>query len=432
MIPDLPRIEGVPLELLTAINARLRLITALQPVGARAQKAGPAGAVPARTSASGTHAVRLATLTTAFALEAFYQESDRGVLYQLRALVTGRAWVYVSGEMRDTFANRPADLGANDAGFPFTATDTGWRYLWDGSAWGEIQPAASQMVISGFGEDTGLELDSATTTAKSRIFRAIDSGRADLAVNAYFDGVNWQRDDVTKPAHLVVMGDGASVDRITFLYAVPAANPISWVTAAWISAGVAVTPIPDVTFAQASALTLAATDKGYKIRVTTGSGGVDYYHRMYWDGTAWQFDDEPGYRFGEFPGAPIGRGWQKCDGSATTYLAVNSGTGALEERAFTTPSWNAGEYLKGGAAYDGAVTPAGSASVSGATQASSAAIGADDATNTFNIGAGGSITVAAHPHGHSDTGHAHALSAVPVTFSAEPISHATVLRYFRR
>jgi len=69
---------------------------------------------------------------------AIYVESDRGVIYQLQS----GDWVYVAGIMYGTISpdQRPTDLGANDGGFAFTATDTlasdtGRTFAWSGTAW---------------------------------------------------------------------------------------------------------------------------------------------------------------------------------------------------------------------------------------------------------------------------------------------------------
>ena len=40
--------------------------------------------------------------------------------------------------MTDSILNRPADLGANDAGFVFRALDNGTEYVWNGSAWAAV------------------------------------------------------------------------------------------------------------------------------------------------------------------------------------------------------------------------------------------------------------------------------------------------------
>lgn len=71
-----------------------------------------------------------------------YYETDRHVLYEDLLVSNVFTWVYLTGTYIDTFANRPADLGTNDAGFRFIASDTEQHYRWDGAAWvDEMQTA---------------------------------------------------------------------------------------------------------------------------------------------------------------------------------------------------------------------------------------------------------------------------------------------------
>ena len=62
-------------------------------------------------------------------------ETDRTVSYECRIVSGAKAWVYVSGTMRNTLANKPTDLGTNDAGFLFYATNYVRTFRWTGSAW---------------------------------------------------------------------------------------------------------------------------------------------------------------------------------------------------------------------------------------------------------------------------------------------------------
>jgi hypothetical protein len=67
---------------------------------------------------------------------ALYTETDRTVLYQNR----NGAWHYVAGTMWGTLSpdERPADLGVNDGGFDFRATDVAREFLWSQSQWIEV------------------------------------------------------------------------------------------------------------------------------------------------------------------------------------------------------------------------------------------------------------------------------------------------------
>lgn len=80
---------------------------------------------------------------------ALYYETDRTVTYQMRLIGPPDAleavWLYHSGTMEDTLANRPTDLGTADAGFQFAAIDTGQSYVWDGTAWVDVTLYPSAM-----------------------------------------------------------------------------------------------------------------------------------------------------------------------------------------------------------------------------------------------------------------------------------------------
>lgn len=81
-----------------------------------------------------THANRLAAYPQInYDPGTLFYETDRGVFYIVNPGNT--AWDYASGEMADTFANVPTDLGADDAGFLLQITDYGHRVKWSGTAW---------------------------------------------------------------------------------------------------------------------------------------------------------------------------------------------------------------------------------------------------------------------------------------------------------
>lgn len=85
------------------------------------------------TFSSGTHANRPSPSIP----NAQYYETDRGITY-ISLLVNGKlAWVYLSGVMAGTLSPdlKPTDLGTNDAGFQFDATDYQHRYRWTGTGW---------------------------------------------------------------------------------------------------------------------------------------------------------------------------------------------------------------------------------------------------------------------------------------------------------
>lgn len=98
------------------------------------------GAIAAPTYAEGTHLERVGDPAdpdddgmpaAGFKPGAFYWETDRAILYQAAWDPNGDpAWVYVAGTMRDVLADKPADLGVNDAEFLFYGTDYAHTWRW--------------------------------------------------------------------------------------------------------------------------------------------------------------------------------------------------------------------------------------------------------------------------------------------------------------
>lgn len=86
-----------------------------------------------------THANRSGYTPANFPIGALYNESDRYSLYRN----SGSAWVLVIAWYATAIASRPADLGANDVGFQFYATDTLVGYYWTGAAWVAIGSGGS-------------------------------------------------------------------------------------------------------------------------------------------------------------------------------------------------------------------------------------------------------------------------------------------------
>lgn len=90
----------------------------------------------------GTHATRLALPLANAWNGMLWVETDRGnVVYQNQ----GGTWYYSAGTMSGTLSpdQRPTDLGANDAGFQFRATDQERQFYWNGTAWVETAAANS-------------------------------------------------------------------------------------------------------------------------------------------------------------------------------------------------------------------------------------------------------------------------------------------------
>lgn len=84
----------------------------------------------------GTHLVRLASYPAAsYAEGTLFYETDRQVVYKVQGIV----WIYWSGAMAGALAGLPTDLGTNDTGFTYQATDYRHLYRWTGAGW-EFDP----------------------------------------------------------------------------------------------------------------------------------------------------------------------------------------------------------------------------------------------------------------------------------------------------
>ena len=86
----------------------------------------------------GTHSQRTQNASPSTLLASLFVEIDRGnVVYEAQNITAGNAqWVFVSGIYGAALAQEPTDLGVNDAGFLFFATDTRVLSRWSGSAGG--------------------------------------------------------------------------------------------------------------------------------------------------------------------------------------------------------------------------------------------------------------------------------------------------------
>jgi hypothetical protein len=151
---------GLPPALTNSVQQAFSLIYSLR--DAVSQQGGLADLVD-----YGTHAERTATAPASVPNGTFWSETDRGnVIYQARVppAVQNAAWVYIIGTYSDVAANRPTDLGANDQGFTFYATDTKVSSTWNGTAWsaggGGGGTANFQFTVS-----TGAHLLTTTATA---------------------------------------------------------------------------------------------------------------------------------------------------------------------------------------------------------------------------------------------------------------------------
>lgn len=200
---------------------------------------------------------------------------------------------------------------------------------------------------------------------------------------------------------------------------------------------------------------LSTNDAGFLYEVS------DHLHFCRWSGTAWAILDNDAGIFVDSAVA-LGTGYQLCDGTATTYLAI-SGTD-LAQTAFTTPDENtapAGVYHKSIAAYTGTINAAVAPTLSGSSAAAATGVttnnesahthavtsptAAPSATATVSAGLGATVASdththtitsptgagSAHNHGITDPTHTHGVGTYVVSSTAQP-RNMGVLRYFRR
>src|ERR1041384_6010390 len=116
-------IQGVPDELLRALNDRFRQISSSTAAGSTGS---PAGLFFTHKNRPDANAQTVGTFGT---------ETDRGLVYQVQTVSSAQKWVYCSGVLRATFASRPTDLGAQDANLQWSVTDYGHLLRWTGTGW---------------------------------------------------------------------------------------------------------------------------------------------------------------------------------------------------------------------------------------------------------------------------------------------------------
>jgi len=105
----------------------------------------------------GSHNLRLTTYGAASQpVGTLFYETDRHVLYVIEP--TPNHWQFVAGVMLGAYGSEPADLGSNDAGFLYFATDTEEFFIWDGTAFinisggtGTTPPRGPGITIDGGG-----------------------------------------------------------------------------------------------------------------------------------------------------------------------------------------------------------------------------------------------------------------------------------------
>lgn len=103
---------------------------------------------------------------------------------------SGTAWAVVSGRMDGDFADRPTDLGADDEGFEYEASDYLHIWRWSGTAWAVVSGEMTGTIYSPDEKPTDLTADDANFR-----FRASDYNR-----RYRWTGTDWERSTLTEEA----------------------------------------------------------------------------------------------------------------------------------------------------------------------------------------------------------------------------------------
>lgn len=183
--------------------------------------------------------------------------------------------------------------------------------------------------------------------------------------------------------------------------------------------------------------TLTANDVGLRIRVS------DYEHVLWCTAaatTGWAPEDDK--RAGEithFDVAPTGTGWKLIDGNGDDGSAIGAGhpikilkSDGTTRNNTTAAAQNANVFLRGAAAYNGAVTGKTAPTVGGSTASGTAVIGNDTDAGTV-IASAGAVSVALRPHTHVDSGHTHAATGLTTSLAGgPPVDYSDALPYIRK
>ena len=434
---------------------------------------GGGGTSTGPTILSDTHANRLLSFpATSYAEDSLFWETDRTVLYicLYPSLSAGNIWQYALGTMRDSYANRPTDVGTYDSGFLFYATDKQLTYRWSGTAWSIVsnfQPVIqdthanrltnfpstfyptgttfweTDRTVSYINQDATGTLTATGTTTVTWV-----SG------DKFDAGTNWEGKTIT------INGVEHTVATTT--------STTQLVTSSVVAAGVGV----DFTVASGKwqyasgqfncqqanlPADLLSSDDGFL------AGVINFNHVLLWgEGSlAWgwaQGESGGGYIQGFAVDPSPTTGWALCSGTlGVTYLKFDGTTGTLNLPNLTGTAG----YAKLGTPYtgtvDAAVAPLITGSVASGTavfaagatgnSVTGASIPADTGANNTNVavqsGAGttvaadghthatGGLTDPGHTHTVADTGHVHAVGTLVNGLLGEP-PHIVLRPWFRR
>ena len=277
-------------DLVRLLNDRMRRLgTRLQQCGTAIEDAG--------MLISCTHLERQQNRpASAYTEDTLLWETDRGPVWAVQLVGRTHVWKYLTGLAELPYAQRFTDLGVDDAGFPFRASDWKVKWRWSGTAW---------VYIEGVYENTFANRPGGLAVADAGLlFRA-----SDWKVKWRWNGTDW------------AYREGVYENTL-------ANQPTA----------------------------LGAADEGFLYHLTTGTAEVEYYHTLMWNGTGWEPAERErmGGFFEDSMKVPTDKGWKLCDGSDTKYLEITEGE--LEEIAISLPDMTTGVQRVSGSSYSGQVS----------------------------------------------------------------------------
>lgn len=413
---------------------------------------------PTVVTNQGTHTERLANfLPASEPAGSYFYEIDRTVSYlNFLAPSTAQVWQWVSGTMRDSFANRPTDLGQYDAGFLFYAMDIDVTYRWTGTAWGtfdNIEPIIRDTHANRLLNYPAVDFPVNTLFDESDRNTVYLARHTAGTVDTVGTAVTWKSGDMFSSTDL--SGESMTINGV--VHAIATVNsPISITLSvtAGTQTGVAYSTAINQwcyffgtwTAAYASLPTLGANDIGFLFFDNT------HYRLFEWETAGGApASASPGWNRGNqelptgaiqiLPFGPGGSatGWQLADGTTgvaitrddatTTTVTVPNMVGAYPKGGTTgtySPTPNAATVPTiGGQTEDTTIgfTPADSATVSMGT----AMAGVTQAVVTALTSGGGGGSLGTDPHHHSLT-----TADAPITLPADPVANVVVPFYMKR
>lgn len=355
-----------------------------------------------------THANRVLSYLPVTYPHALFFETDTGICL----LSNGTSWLTVSGEIRDTHANRLAlwpSVQYSD-NTPFYETDRTVYYRVEDCV-GTVSTAGTAVTRTGGNHfiNTGTGFNAAQWPAGTPIT---------------INGVTYSIASVSDDAHLTLSATAGTQTGVAYTVT----------SGRWIYLS------GQFPFAQIGVPTdLGENDNGFLMDV------LDYAHVIQWSASSAAFIWGPGESGGMylqfFAVAPTGFGWAVCNGATASYLLQTGLLGSV-----TLPSEPA--YIKAAGSYAPSITAKVVPTISGVTELAStgitvsAAAAASAGSGSINNPATGTpVTVLEPPFTGgggggvvTDPQHQHTLNSTdaPIALPGDPIPNFTALLYFRQ